>query len=644
MIHAWWHRLINRTSLAVQLRGRRANQSGGARFRPWLEQLEDRAVPATVTWINATGGAWNVPANWNTSALPGAGDDVVIPDLPGDLTITHATGTDTIRSLTSHEAVVLSGGSLTIGGGGTTSRINRNFTVISEGTLDLNRTTVDGSGILFNTGTVILTGSTMEAPLLNQGTLVALATSALNGSWINAGGSILRVLGGSVGDATLTVLNGFTNYGAIELISADTSRTATLTIPSLRNSGTIDIASRCTLTINGGTFHPQPGTVTGTGTLILSSATLNLATDFSTVLTLTLSSATVNGPGTLISGRSLTMTSSTVNAPLVNQGTLVAWRSCALNGPFTTAAGSTVRILGETFNLFTTGNAVLTVENGFTNNGTIELSESSAIVFGYRHDVRLIVKNGPLLNAAGASLRVLPIPNTNPPQQGGRTLDAQLDNQGTLLVAAPLTIINDGRTFRNRGTINLADGRSLTVSGSTGAFTNTGDVTVSSGSTFTVSGHYTQTGGSTTLLGGTLTASGTVEIQAGVLAGSGTINAHVTNAGQVNPGGTGTAGVLTINGNYTQTGTLNIDLGGLTAGTQYDRLSVRDAARLGGTLNVRLINGFPPSIGNFQVLLFGLRIEGSRFSSVNFPDLSSNLILELSFAPNGLTLVTKNRP
>src|SRR5262245_29444997 len=91
---------------------RPARRQGVVRTRPWLELLEDRAVPATITWINAAGGAWNVADNWDTHTVPGAADDVMIRDFPGDITITHATGSDSIRSLVNQEAVVLAGGSL----------------------------------------------------------------------------------------------------------------------------------------------------------------------------------------------------------------------------------------------------------------------------------------------------------------------------------------------------------------------------------------------------------------------------------------------------------------------------------------------------------------------------------------------------
>ncbi len=95
-----------------------------------------------------------------------------------------------------------------------------------------------------------------------------------------------------------------------------------------------------------------------------------------------------------------------------------------------------------------------------------------------------------------------------------------------------------------------------------------------------------------------------------VLAGNGTVTGNVVNGGTINPGGSAAAGTLSISGNYTQYsgGTINVELGGLSAGTQYDRLAVGGIAALAGTFNVSLIDGFTPGLGNgFQVLSFASR-------------------------------------
>jgi hypothetical protein len=135
---------------------------------------------------------------------------------------------------------------------------------------------------------------------------------------------------------------------------------------------------------------------------------------------------------------------------------------------------------------------------------------------------------------------------------------------------------------------------------------------------------YTQTAGVTVLNGGRLTVTaflplvspplvsaassvvifplrGVADIQGGTLAGSGTIDANVQNAGQVDVGGAGAAGLLIVTGNYTQTaaGTLNMKLGGYDPGTKFDQLQIGGVARLAGTLNVTLLPDFTPEGDDF---------------------------------------------
>ena len=182
---------------------------------------------------------------------------------------------------------------------------------------------------------------------------------------------------------------------------------------------------------------------------------------------------------------------------------------------------------------------------------------------------------------------------------------AQIVNQSSVNALSGLATNGSG------GTLTLTNGANLTTSG---AFSNAGALSVGSSSTFTAGGDYTQTGGSTTLASGTLTA-GTVDIQGGTLSGVGTVNGSVTNGGQVTPGAS--AGTLAISGNYTQSsgGKLNVEIGGLTADTQHDRLTVTGAAALDGTLDIQLINSFTPVTGNsFEILTCGSR-SGS-FSSL----------------------------
>jgi RHS repeat-associated protein len=128
---------------------------------------------------------------------------------------------------------------------------------------------------------------------------------------------------------------------------------------------------------------------------------------------------------------------------------------------------------------------------------------------------------------------------------------------------------------------------------------------------------YVQNTGTTRLTGGSISASSTMDFQGGGIEGSGTISASVSNAGQLNPGGVGGAGSITIVGAYTQTasGAVNTDIKGLAAGSQFDQLIVTGAANLNGKLNIAAIDAFPVSVGQaFRVLTYGSRT--SNFATV----------------------------
>lgn len=93
--------------------------------------------------------------------------------------------------------------------------------------------------------------------------------------------------------------------------------------------------------------------------------------------------------------------------------------------------------------------------------------------------------------------------------------------------------------------------------------------------------------GGTTIVDGTMNAGGGATVGTnGFLTGNGTINANLLNNGLVAPGRNGSAGTLTINGNFTQgnTGILAVDV---SSGAS-DLLVVSGNANLDGTL---LVNG-----------------------------------------------------
>jgi hypothetical protein len=182
---------------------------------------------------------------------------------------------------------------------------------------------------------------------------------------------------------------------------------------------------------------------------------------------------------------------------------------------------------------------------------------------------------------------------------GPRNFSGNLDNQGALNVNLDISFSKSAATYTNTGTITIA-GRTLTVNGG-GSFTNAA--------------------------GGILTGSGTLNVS----------GASFSNAGNVNPGGS--PGILTLTGAFPQTasGAVNVELGGTTAGSGYDQLNVSGLATLAGTLNVSLINGFTPSLGQtFQVVGYGSHT--GTFTTLSGTDLGGGLRLAPTYGATGLTL------
>ena len=93
------------------------------------------------------------------------------------------------------------------------------------------------------------------------------------------------------------------------------------------------------------------------------------------------------------------------------------------------------------------------------------------------------------------------------------------------------------------------------------------------------------------------------------------------------------AGNATISGNFSQTdtGVFGVELGGLVQANEFDVLNVTGTARLGGTLEVELIDGFVPDIGNmFQILTAGSVIDTFEsvvaFDAANLFDLDVTVL------------------
>jgi cytoskeletal protein CcmA (bactofilin family) len=347
------------------------------------------------------------------------------------------------------------------------------------------------SGTLTNAGTLQLVGdSTFSGALASSGSIYAAGNVSLSGgltttatsllSVPSAGTTTLNIQGSftSYGrvelagvNPTLYILGSFTNYGHVELTGVNPSLSVTtfqlqqapsnpfgppgppprlLLVPgtlinaagatfqvtntahllngNLTNAGTLNIDNGQTLDLFDNTYNHSGGSLTGPGTLSLSTGgVVNLAT----ALTLNgeelhLTSATVNGPGALN----------------VNNGKLVVRGTSAVNAPLTTTSSSSIQVDADPMRSTT-----LTVANGFTNNGNLEVY-GLPVVNSAPLTATLTISTGNLTNAGTLRAKIA-------------TLNAGL------LATTTSSVLVEG-TASQTGSANVPD---LTISN---GFTNNG--------------------------------------------------------------------------------------------------------------------------------------------------------------------------
>lgn len=154
-----------------------------------------------------------------------------------------------------------------------------------------------------------------------------------------------------------------------------------------------------------------------------------------------------------------------------------------------------------------------------------------------------------------------------------------------------------------------------------GGLSKIGTFTGSGLGTLTLTGANTYTGPTSVSFGklvvnGSITSAVTVNGN-GTFGGTGTVNGiTIKSGGIVSPGNS--AGKLTVQGNYTQEngGILNVELGGTTPGTSFDQVAVGGSASINGTLNLSLIDGFRPVVGQTFAILTSSSATGN-FSTIN---------------------------
>jgi hypothetical protein len=502
-------------------------------------------------------------------------------------------------------------------------------TVLSTGTtaLSLTNSRIDGTGSVTNASgqTLTLNSTTISTPVSNQGTLIASGSSAVNGTLTTTTTSTLRIgqVDGCCGVANLTVANGFTNNGVIELTEiVGLGYAAQLSV----TSGTLINAAGAAINSLGGAHSGGARTLTAQldnrGTITAGAAA---------PLTIDKASAAHTNSGTIdATAASIQVQQSGTTPSLTNTGTItigssqtLAIQGGALNHTTGTLGGAgTLSLTSVTAALsvavtpaaLTMSSSSATISTLFST-GTTALSLTNSTIDGA----------GSVTNASGQTLTLK-----------SSTLSTSVANLGTLVASGASSI---------PGVLTTASGSLLRV-GQVDGCCGLANLTVANG--FTNNGLIELTelvgngyGARLTVTSGTLVnaAGGTISALGGLApGGERSITAAVNNQGTISlyPGA---AGVLTINGSLTNTGALNLELGGTTAGTLYDQLAVTGSAILGGTLNVALINGFTPTTGqSFSVLTSSSGLISGTFGTLNLPILQTTMMTAL-YSPNSVVLI-----
>jgi cysteine-rich repeat protein len=269
-------------------------------------------------------------------------------------------------------------------------------------------------------------------------------------------------------------------------------------------------------------------------------------------------------------------------------GTTANWDAEGIP-PATLPSGSTIRIngsgnceLGSAYPILIEFGASFTVESGKT----------------------LLIGTGANISLAGSFMN-----------------NGTVSNSGNMVNSSADFIVSDMATFNNLGSLaNIYDFGPLskiTIQAG-GTFNNqTGSelsnyTTIENCGTFNNSGTFSSFGNITNCMGSTITNTADGEISC---------TSEITGGEVINNGGLivgCSPGFMTINGNFSNNGGVFIELGGLTAGLDYDQLNITGTANLGGTLHVSFWNGFTPSVGQmFTILTYASR--SGNFTTINIP-------------------------
>lgn len=544
----------------------------------------------TYTW-NGGAGSWEEPSNWTPAGVPTATDTAVI-----------AAGTATLGAGTTVAGFAFTGGTLDGAGGLTvtaamtwtggavrgsdTLRVAPGATLHMEGgSLSVDRAFVNAglatwaSGELNGIGRFVNEGELVLA--LDAATPTRFCFASPPGFVTNGPTGLIRRTG--TGEAT--VYCGFDNAGTVRVESGSVVLRG-FNATGGTDTGDYEVEAGAMLVFDGGGVRTMTAatSISGEGTVGVHGGTTTLAGPYDVRTTRFVN---VNGSGVLnLDGAATTDTLEITTGTLGGGGTLTVTDALIWDGGRMQGSGTT--ILSEDAVLTIRGDAAKSFRDTRTlrNDGTGTWSGSG----GFSNSNGTLFLNAGTLEVSAGT--------TDP---FGSFFAGTFTNTGTLTLTSG-TVTRFGSFFHNEGAVEVASG-ALVLSGfNANGGTDTGRYVVADSARLEFAG-------------GNRTLTETAEV-----AGAGTVAflaGSVTNAGTWKPGAS--PGVLTIESDYpAESGVLEVELGGLAPGTEYDQLVVTGEAALGGTLRVALTDGFTPEVGDAFTVLTATSITGT-FAAVEGP-------------------------
>jgi hypothetical protein len=412
-------------------RDRRQPRPAAPRRKLALEILEDRVVPAAVTWI-AGNGDWDVATNWSTGTVPGAADDV-------DINVSGVTITHTAATAHSVNSLKLEAGTLT---GPDSLTVTGQFTW-TGGTLGGSGSLTAAGGASIN-GNVTLDGRT----LANAGTATWATGTILAGDgavFDNQAGGTFHILA-NTGPIDLSEPGNFTWSGQGAL-------------PTFRNEGSVVQDSGTGRAWIDADFVSSGSVAVSSGALFLGTARSGNQSSGSGTFT--------GGAGTvlLFAGQWTLSSAASVAGDYVQFGVGEGGQSAQVAAHFTAATETVAFADAVTFTGAVDGLGALRV---FQGTADFEPATPAALPLAFLRlegDGTLAGKDsftvsGPATFTGGAALRG---PGTVT-AAGGLSIASDLDLDGATLaipVGATATLTgsitaNNGAVINNAGTFDLA--------------------------------------------------------------------------------------------------------------------------------------------------------------------------------------------